>query len=125
MAIQTLSFSSEFAKKFGYFESYKEALKVAKESKRDIIMVLVADHYCPWCEELKDEVLSLEYTNNLIRQNFIPLMVYSGSGEFPNKFETYFTPSVLFINYKDESIIETIIGFNNNWRVYEILEANK
>lgn len=125
LILHNFVFSVDFAKKFGYFENYYEALKIAKEAKRDIIMVIVADHYCPWCEELKEQVLSLEYTNNLVRKNYIPLMVYSASNEFPEKFETYMTPSIQFISYKDESIIETVLGFNNNWRFYEIIEANK
>jgi hypothetical protein len=119
------SIDIDLAKNFGYFENYNEALKVAKEVNRDIIMVIVADHYCPWCEELKKEVLSLEYTNDLIRKSYIPLVVYSGSRDFPSRFDTYVTPSIQFIDSKNESIIETVLGFNNNWRFYEIIEANK
>lgn len=115
--------ASDFTKKYGYFENYTKALQLAKESKRDIVMVIIADHHCPWCEALKDEVLSLEYTNDLIRKNYIPLMVSSQRDNYPNKFNTYVTPAIHFISYKDESIIETVLGFNNNWRFYEIIEA--
>jgi hypothetical protein len=53
------------------------------------------------------------------------LVVYSNSGMFPSKFDSYVTPTIHFIDSMDESIIETVLGYNNNWRFYEILEANK
>ena len=113
----------DFTKKYGYYENYNEAVKIAKESKRDIVMVIVSD-YCPWCDRLKEEVLSLEYTNEILHKNYIPLMLYSRN-QYPRKFDTYVAPTIYFVSYRDESILETIVGFNNNWRFYEIIEANK
>ena len=118
-------FANDFAKKYAYYEDYNKAMEVAKKAKKDLFVFIEADHYCPWCNELKEQVLSLEYTNDLVRNNYIPVVLYSGSGEYPYKLDTYVTPTMHFVSYKDGSIIETILGFNNHWRFYEIIEVHK
>ena len=115
--------SSSF-KELGYETNYNTALKKAKDQNKQIVMVLVSSH-CPWCERLEEEVLFLEYTNELLQKNYIPLVQYSGGDEFPAKFDSYVVPTIHFIDSKNESLIESIYGFNNNWRFYEIIEANK
>lgn len=120
----SLSFSQEFAKKFGYETNYKTAVKKAKEEKKDIVFVLVSS-YCPWCDQLKEEELSLEYTNEMVHKYYIPLMLYSDYDDFPSKFNSYVVPTIYFVNYKDESIQEKIVGYNNNYRFYEIIDEIK
>lgn len=115
--------SSSF-KELGYETDYNTALQKAKNQNKQIVMVLVSSH-CPWCERLEEEVLFLEYTNELLQKHYIPLVQYSGNDEFPSKFDSYVVPTIHFIDSKNESIIESIHGFNNNWRFYEIIEANK
>jgi len=119
----TLIASSSF-KELGYETDYNTALQKAKAQNKQIVMVLVSSH-CPWCERLEDEVLFLEYTNELLHKNYIPLVQYSGDDEFPNRFYSYVVPTIHFIDSENESLIESIHGFNNNWRFYEIIEANK
>ena len=114
-------FADDFAKKFSYETNYKEALKKAKETKKEIVFVLVSD-YCPWCDRLKEEVLSLEYTNEILHEFYIPLLQNSTYDKYPSKFESYIVPTIHFISYEDESIIETVVGFNANYRFYEIIE---
>jgi thioredoxin-related protein len=116
--------SVDFAKKYSYYTDYNEAIKIAKELKRNIVMVLVSD-YCPWCDKLKDEVLSLEYTNDILHKNYIPLMLNNIHDQYPSRFDSYVAPTIHFVSYKDETIIETILGFNNYWRFYEIIEVYK
>lgn len=79
-------FADDFAKKFNYETNYKEALKKAKINKKDIVFILVSD-YCPWCDRLKEEVLSLEYTNEILHEFYIPLLQNSTYDEYPSKFE--------------------------------------
>lgn len=117
-------YSQDFVDKFGYEKDYKVAIKKAKEHKKDIVMVIVSD-YCSWCDRLKEEVLSLEYTDEILKKHYIPLMVNSSSDNYPSKFDSYVVPAVHFVSFKDESIIETVLGFNNNYRFYEIIEAKK
>jgi len=123
MLSTSILFASSFAKKYGYYEDFNRAYTLAKESKKDIVMLIVSDH-CPWCEKLKEEVLSLEYTNEILHKKYIPLMV-SSRGDYPSKYNSYVEPTIHFISYKNGAIIETVLGFNNNWRFYEIIEAKK
>ena len=106
-----------------YEADYKQAVEKAKEQKKDIVMVLVGS-YCPWCDKLKEDVLSLEYTNEILDKHYIKYIAYSGD-DYPSKFNTYVVPTIYFISYKDGSIIEKIMGYNNNYRFYEIIEAHK
>ena len=110
--------------KLGYETNYIQALEKAKEENKQIVMVLISSH-CPWCERLEEEVLFLEYTNDLLDKNYIPLVQYSGDDDFPSRFNSYVVPTIHFIDPYKESIIESVHGFNNNWRFYEIIEANK
>lgn len=119
----SILFASSFAKEYGYYEDFNRAYTLAKESKKDIVMFIVSDH-CPWCERLKNEELSLEYTNEILHKKYIPLMVGS-RGDYPSKYSSYVEPTIHFISYKTGAIIETVLGFNNNWRFYEIIEAKK
>lgn len=115
-------YADDFAIMYDYERDYQTAIEKAKKTKKDIVFVIVAT-YCPWCDKLKDEVLSLEYTQEILQKNYIPLMLVSGVDKFPKKFNSFVVPTIHFISYKDESIIETILGFNNNYRFYEIIEA--
>ncbi len=114
---------ADFAVKYNYETNYAKALDKAKKEKKDIVFVLVSGH-CPWCDRLKEEVLSLEHTNEILHKYYIPVMQYSGHDEFPNKFDTYVVPTVHIISYKDESIIESIFGYNNSYgyELFEIIE---
>lgn len=117
-------FGDDIIKEYGYLNNYEIALKKAKEEKKDIVLVLVSD-YCPWCDRLKKEVLSLEYTTELLQEYYIPLILNNSVDMYPDKFSSRIVPAIHFISYKDESIIETVVGFNNNYRFYEIIEKNK
>lgn len=120
----SFAFSSDFAKKYNYETDYKIALEKAKLEKKDIIFVLVSDH-CPWCDRLKEEVLSLEYTNEIVQKHYIPLFINGDRSKYPNHLNSYVIPTIHFVSFKDESIIETIIGFNANYRFYEIIEEKE
>lgn len=116
------SLHANFAKTYGYETNYKEAVKKAKEQKKDIVLVMVSE-YCPWCDRLKSEILGTEYTEEILDKHYISLMINTTYDKFPDKFDKYLVPTIHFVSYKDESIIETVVGYNNaNYRFYEIIE---
>lgn len=121
LIFSSVCYADDFVKKFNYETDYNVALKKAKDNKKDIVFILVSD-YCPWCDRLKDEVLSLEYTNEILQEFYIPLLQNSNYDKYPSKFDSYIVPTIHFIDYKNESIIETVIGFNANYRFFEIIE---
>lgn len=125
LLITILSFNflhANFAEKYGYETNYQEAIKKAKKEKKDIVMVMISD-YCPWCDRLKEEILGTEYTEEILNEHYISLMINTSKDSYPSKFDTrYIVPMIHFISYKNESIIETVIGFNANYRFYEIIE---
>lgn len=115
-------YADDFAKKYGYLTDYDLAVKKAKEEKKDIFFVLVSDH-CPYCDRLKEEQLSLDYTVDILQRHYIPLMLNNNQYHYPSRFDSYVVPAVHFVSYKDESIIETVLGYNYYHRFYEIIEA--
>ncbi len=115
---------ADFTKEFGYETNYKEAIKKAKKQKKDIVLVLISD-YCPWCDKLKEEVLGTEYTEEIVDKHYISLMLNSSQDKYPEKFDTRYVPTIHFVSYKDESIIESVVGFNANYRFYEIIEEKE
>ena len=116
--------ASDFAKDFNYETEYKKAVQKAKEEKKDIVLVVISE-YCPWCDKLKEEVLSLEYTNEILDKHYIKLMLNSDYDKYPNKYDKGYVPTVHFVNYKNESIIESVVGFNANYRFFEIIEEKE
>ena len=103
---------TEFANEMNYDTSYDVALKKAKEKKKDIMFVMVAN-FCPWCQKLEKLVLSKDKYNKPIHAKYIPLILNREEGKFPKKFETPFIPTVYFVDYKTGDIKKKVIGYNN------------
>jgi len=102
----------EFAEKMDYEINYETALKKAKEEKKDIMFLVVAN-FCPWCQKLEKIVLSKDKYNKPIHNKYIPLILNRDEGKFPKKFETPFIPTVYFVDYKTGDIKKKVIGYNN------------
>ena len=101
-----------FASEMKYETSYKEAVKKAKEMKKDIMLVLVTN-YCPWCRKFEQRVLLKKYVNDIIQKNYIPLIINKEKDEFPQELNISFSPIVYFINYKTLKSYERVVGYNN------------
>lgn len=114
-------YADDFVMSYGYETNYATALQKAKEQKKDLVVVLISD-YCPWCDKLKDEVLALEYTNEILDEHYIKLMLNTTYDKYPSRLDRYIVPTVHFVKFEDESIIETVIGFNAYYRFFEIIE---
>ena len=103
---------TEFANEMNYETSYEVALKKAKQEKKDIMLVVVAN-FCPWCQKLEKLVLSKDKYDKPIHKKYIPLILNREEGKFPKKFETPFIPTVYFVDYKTGDIKKKVIGYNN------------
>ena len=102
----------EFAKEYNYETSYKKALIKAKAENKKIMLVMVT-HYCPWCRKFERKTLNKESINILLSKNFVKLILNREKHEFPDKFDTPRIPTTYFINSKDESIINTTMGYKD------------
>ena len=101
-----------FASEMKYETSYKKAVKKAKEMKKDIMLVLVAN-YCPWCRKFEQRVLLKEDVNDIIQKNYIPLIINKEKDDFPQELNMSFSPIVYFIDHKTLKSYERVVGYNN------------
>lgn len=102
----------EFAAKSGYEVDYKVAISKAKEEKKDLMLLLITN-YCPWCKKFEQRTLSNSEINAKVHKKFVPLILNREEKNFPAQFDSSRIPVVYFVNYKDEKIYETSVGFQS------------
>ena len=120
----SLSFGSmdNFAKKNNYFINYEKAKESAQKTNKPLMLVLVTNT-CPWCEKLEKQTLGKENINNLVIQNFTPLILNRDKALYPSdKFVAKVVPSVFFIDSKDEKIINTSFGYKTKKKFMNVIE---
>ncbi|MEN8717966.1 MAG: thioredoxin family protein [Sulfurovum sp.] len=120
----TLSFANDyktFASKMDYNLDYKVALTKAKESKKDIMIVMVAN-FCPWCVKFEKLILEKEKYDKQIKDNFIPLIINREEGNFPKFLDTPIVPTIYFVDFKSEKIKNKVVGYNNRLDFFNIIE---
>ena len=110
----------EFGKEYHYELEYQQALKKAKEEKKDIILLMVSN-FCPWCQKLEKVVLSKKELNAQIHKKYIPLILNKDAGDFPKAFETPMVPTVYFVDFQDEKIKKKVVGYNNRIDLINII----
>lgn len=121
---ETNTTKTDFATQLGYETNYETALKKAKEMKKNVLFVLVAN-YCPWCRKFEQRVLLKEEVNRAIHQKYIPLILNREKGEFPEEFRKAMTPIVHFIDYKTGKSYHNVVGYNNREEFLHLLESDK
>lgn len=89
----------EFAKDVGYSRDYSSSIKLAKEQKKMVMMVVVAD-YCPWCKKFEHKTLEDAFVKESVNKNFIPVVIdkLADKGTFPDEFASKLIPAVYFID---------------------------
>lgn len=123
-AIKLVKINEEnFAAEMKYETSYKKAVKKAKRLKKNIMFVLVSNH-CPWCRKFEQRVLLKKDVNDLIQNNYIPLILNKSTDKFPKKYNKAISPIVYFIDYKSLENYETTIGYNSRDEFLHILRKN-
>jgi len=103
---------TDFASLMNYDTNYDKALVKAKELRKNVMLILVAN-YCPWCRKFEQRVLSQKTTNEIIQNKYIPLILNKEKDKFPKQFRSSFTPVVYFIDYKTLKTYKTVVGYNN------------
>ena len=100
----------EFATKANYHRDYKTALSIAKNEKKMLMLLVVAD-YCPWCKKFEKKTLLHSSIKKIIKENFIPVVVdkLKEKDSFPKEFASPLIPAVFFIDpYSQKDIHKTI-----------------
>ena len=102
----------DFAKEHNYETNYEVALKKAKEQKKDVMFIMVAN-FCPWCQKFEKKVLSKKKIDVKIHKKYIPLIINREEKNFPEEFNSPFIPVMYFVDYKTNKIKKKVVGYNN------------
>ena len=115
----SLAFSAQidkFASDVKYLRDYKEAVKIAKEQDKMVMLVLVGD-YCPWCKKFEKKTLKSKEVKEVVDNNFIAVVIdkYKDKGKYPEEFYAPLIPAVYFINTSTETtVVDTVAYIKNN-----------
>lgn len=101
---------SEFISDNAYENNYVIALEKAKNEKKNLMFVVV-DKNCPWCVKLEENTLSNKAVDAQIKKENVALIMQRTQKEFPNDYDSKFTPYVYFINPLNEEVLYESIGY--------------
>lgn len=96
--------------------NYKEALAKAKETKKDVYMLITSDA-CKWCTKFEEKVLQSDFVMKTLKEKYILLHVSRDSDYIPDDFNTKRVPRHYFLTDKGENIY-TFLGY---WNVQDFM----
>ena len=97
-----------FAADFDWVHSYDQALKLAKERNRPV-MVMISQKDCPTCQYMEDVAFEDEELVDFVEHNFIPLKLdLQRAKELGLK--AYGTPTFYFLRPDGTKITRALVG---------------
>lgn len=106
-----LAVSLVFGVEIHWAKDYESALIHAKDINKPVLM-LVDRINCPYCELLKEDVLSDSSIIDFINKNFIPVHVLQNDGTYPQDiYSVLGTPTTFFISPEGKKSFNPIIGY--------------
>lgn len=98
------------AEEFKVYKNYDKALKKAKSSSKNLMMMLHSPH-CPWCERMKEETLSQKETQDFIQKGYVFVSLNKYRDDYPKKFQSNMIPTIFLIDSKNENENYKMLGF--------------
>jgi thioredoxin-related protein len=102
--------SAVYASEFKIYKNYDKALKEAKKSNKNLMMMLYSPH-CPWCERMKEETISQKETQDFISNSYVYVSLNKYRDNYPKKFQTNMIPTIFLIDSKNENENYKMLGF--------------
>jgi len=102
---------------------YEQALKNAKEAKKDIYL-FVGSEYCKYCDKFTADVLNKKEVLKKLKKDYVLIYLSRDIDDIPEKFETKPVPRHYFLTTGGE-IIYTTIGYRSVEAFYELLDEVK
>jgi len=99
--------------------SYDQAVAKAQATDKNIFVFIEAEH-CPYCEQMKQEVLETKYIGNALK-HFVPLKLDISSKDVKTHFpKAYITPTSYFITPQGKLLEEAAGALTEEfffWRI--------
>jgi thioredoxin-related protein len=102
------------------FVTYDEALKIAKEENKIILLDVVANN-CAFCKKMEEEVLSKDNVQEAIKKDFVLAHVNEDREPLPLGLSPQMTPTFVFIS-KTETVEDMRFGFIDEEKFLILLE---
>jgi len=94
---------------FKYYTNLTEALKVSKEVKKPIFM-LIGRNSCRYCVKLKKEVLNDKKILKDLEKNFV-VVVHDANRPVAYKYNTPGIPAIWFLKEDGEPLAQPLVGY--------------
>ena len=91
------------------FTYYDDALRVAKEENKIVILEVVSND-CPFCIRMEEEVLSTERVKDAIKKDFVLAKANGDNEPLPLGLSAQMTPMYIFIS-KSETVLDMRFGY--------------
>ncbi len=119
LLLTLLTLSTLFSAPLKWEHSYAQAVTRAETEHKNIFVFIEADD-CPYCEQMKQEVLETKYIGNALK-HFVPLKLDISSKDAKTHFPgAYVTPTSYFITPKGEKLEEAVGALTEEfffWRI--------
>lgn len=114
--------AADAAKTLGYLNSYSQGLNQANKEHKLMMLVLVRDG-CHWCKKFERETLSDAKIK--VKLNDFVKVIVDQSDDFPEYFQSNFSPTVYFVNPKTQKSVWDFPGFKDPKEFTEDINAAK
>ena len=96
-----------FAETIPFETSYKEGMKKAIEQNK-VLMVVVTQTYCPWCEKFKEKTLVDKEVVKTVTEHFVPVLLNKDKDDMPEDIRARMVPTTFFLDHEGGEIFSTI-----------------
>ena len=101
--------------------TYSEAVKMAKNSNKLIMLKLTSDH-CKYCIKMDSEVMVDQDVKELLTKHFITVNINVDKERIPLGIKRGITPTFIFID-KNQKVVSKIPGSWNKRDFVDLLQA--
>jgi len=119
LLLMLLTLGMLFSSGLDWENAYDKAVTKAKATHKNIFVFIEAEH-CPYCEQMKQEVLETKYIDNALK-HFVPLKLDISSKDAKTHFpKAYVTPTSYFITPQGKPLEEAVGALTEEfffWRI--------
>lgn len=107
-----LLFSAEIPKEINKVETYQEAIELAKEENKKVL-VMMTTRVCPWCNRAKKNTLTNEDVYKYINKNFVFVEVDRDRDKehYPEDLYSRMVPTFSIVEPKKGELMYQVIGY--------------
>lgn len=87
--------------------SYKAAMEKAVAQNK-VLMVVVTQTYCPWCDKFKHKTLVDKDVVKAVNEHFVPVLLNKDKDDMPEDIRARMVPTTFFLDHEGGEIFSTI-----------------